>query len=118
MRRRIWLYIMAAFYLAAGANHFINPEIYLGIMPPWLPFQASLVYISGAVEIIGALLLLSDKTRNAGAWVLIALLLAVFPANIQMAINYYIVGHSMFWLTIVRLPFQLVLIWWAWKFIK
>lgn len=109
---------MAAFYVAAGANHFIHPEIYLGIMPPWLPFQADLVYISGAVEIAGGLLLLPNRTRNVGAWLLIALLLAVFPANIQMAINYYMVGHSMFWLALVRLPFQLVLIWWAWKFTK
>ncbi|WP_236059693.1 DoxX family protein [Chitinophaga rhizophila] len=109
---------MAAFYVMAGINHFINPDIYTGIMPPWVPFHTELVYISGGVEVAGGLLLLPSTTRNIGAWMLIGLLLAVFPANIQMAINYYEVGHSMFWLTLVRLPFQLLLIWWAWKFTK
>lgn len=118
MLGRISLYVMAAFYVAAGINHFINPEIYIGITPPWLPFQTSLVYISGGVEVAGGLLLLSSRTLNIGAWIIIGLLLAVFPANIQMAINYYAVGHSMLWLALLRLPFQLVLIGWAWKFTK
>jgi uncharacterized membrane protein len=109
---------MAALYVAAGINHFINPNIYISIMPPWLPFQTELVYISGGVEVAGGMLLLPTLTQNTGAWVIIGLLLVVFPANIQMAINYYAAGHSLFWLTLVRLPLQLVLIWWAWKFTK
>jgi uncharacterized membrane protein len=109
---------MAALYVASGINHFVHPDLYIGIMPPWLPFQAELVYVSGGVEIAAAVLLLSAMTRNIGAWLIIALLLAVFPANIQMAINYYALGHSLFWLTLLRLPFQLVLIWWAWNFTK
>ncbi|SFN88148.1 Uncharacterized membrane protein [Chitinophaga sp. YR627] len=118
MRSRISLYIMAAIYVAAGINHFINPEIYIGIMPPWLPFQTELVYISGGVEVAGGVLLLPAASRNIGAWIIIGLLLAVFPANIQMAINYYATKHPMLWLPLLRLPFQFVLIWWAWYFTK
>lgn len=118
MHRLISLYIMAVFYVAAGINHFINPDFYAGIMPPWIPFQLELIYISGGIEVAAALLLLFPMTRSLGAWTIIALLLAIFPANIQMAINYYEIGHSLFWLTLVRLPFQLVLIWWAWTYTK
>lgn len=114
----ILLYFMAFFYVSAGINHFVNPDMYLQIMPGWLPYPLELVYISGVVEIAGGLLLLPAKTRRLGSWIIILLLIAVFPANIQMSINFYHQQHPYFWLTILRLPLQFLLIWWAWKYTK
>jgi uncharacterized membrane protein len=117
-RKKISMYIMAAIYLVAGILHFVKPDTYTRIVPHWLPYPLALVYISGVVEITGGLLLLPAATRRTGAWLIILLLIAVFPANVQMSINYYRDHHPYFWLTIIRLPLQVVLIWWAWKFAK
>ena len=81
----ISIYIMSLFYVFAGIKHFTNPTWYMKIMPPYLPLHKELVYISGAFEIILGLMLLLDKTRFVGAWGLILLLIAVFPANIYLA---------------------------------
>ena len=109
---------MIVFYLAAGANHFINPQFYLKIMPPWLAWHQQLVYLSGLLEILFALLLIFVPTRRIAAWGIIALLVAVFPANIQMMLDYWYEGNRWTWLTIVRLPIQFILIWWAYGFTK
>jgi uncharacterized membrane protein len=102
----------------AGINHFINPKIYENIIPPYLPQPAILVYVSGLLEILFGMLLLFSTTRRLAAWGIILLLIAVFPANIQMAVNYS-GTHSMgFWISLLRLPLQGVLIWWAWTFTK
>lgn len=112
------LYAMSLLYLAAGINHFLHPAVYIRIMPPWLPAPALLVYISGVCEVIFALLLLLPSTRSIGAWCIIALLVVVFPANIQMAINYARQHHPALWLAIARLPLQALLVWWAYSFTK
>lgn len=104
--------------MAAGINHFIHPEFYLKIMPPWLPWHEALVLISGVCEVVFALLLLLPATRRAGAWLIILLLVAVFPANIQMTINYWQEHNPKLWLTILRLPLQFLLIWWAYIYTK
>lgn len=109
---------MAALYVAAGSNHFINPAGYMQIMPLWLPQPLALIYISGVCEIVFGLLLLPLCTRRAAAWCIILLLVAIFPANIQMCINYFHEKNSYLWLTILRLPLQLILIRWAWLFAK
>lgn len=109
---------MALFYAAAGINHFVHPDLYLKIMPPWLPWHFQLVFISGVAEIVCAVLLLFPATRRVGAFCTIALLIVIFPANIQMAINYYKTNNPMLWIAIVRLPLQLLLIWWASLFTK
>lgn len=109
---------MALFYFAAGLNHFIRPGFYIKIMPPWMPLHKELVLISGIAEVLFALLLLFPVTRRFGAWGIIALLVAVFPANIQMLINYYQQNNPMLWIAVLRLPLQLVLIWWAYGFTK
>ncbi|MBA3243383.1 MAG: DoxX family membrane protein [Acidobacteria bacterium] len=106
-------YLFAAFFVLAGLNHFINPDFYLKIMPLYLPWHLLLVYLSGVVEIVLGLLLLLPKFTRAAAWGLIALLVAVSPANIHMAINqelYPEYNAAALWL---RLPLQLVLIAWA-----
>ena len=90
----------------------------MSIMPPYLPYHIELVYISGACEIIIGALLIPESTRRIAAWLLIALLIAVFPANIQMTINYANEHNPQLWISILRLPIQFLLIWWAWKYTK
>ena len=116
--KKISLYIMILFYAGAGINHFIRPDFYLKIMPAWLPLHKELVFISGVAEVLCAVLLLFYKTRRLGAWALIALLIAVFPANIQMLLDYKHDNNPMLWVAILRLPIQLLLIWWAYSFTK
>lgn len=108
------LYIMALFYIAAGFNHFRNPRTYLKIMPPYLPKPEILNYLSGAAEILLGFMLFWPETRSLGAWGLIALLIAVFPANLYM----YQKRETIFkalpaWSLLLRLPLQLLLIAWA-----
>ena len=112
-KKKISLYLMSMLYFFAGINHFWHPVFYLQIMPPWMGAHEELVYISGACEIVLALLLLPNKTRRLAAWGIILLLIAVFPANIQMLLNYLNEQHPKLWIAIIRLPIQLVLIWWA-----
>jgi uncharacterized membrane protein len=109
---------MSPLYFLAGLNHFIHPEFYRKIMPPWIPYPHEMVLISGAFEIFFALLLLPAATRPFAAWGIIVLLIAVFPANIQMSINYYRENNPYFWLTLLRLLLQPVLIWWAYRFTR
>jgi uncharacterized membrane protein len=117
-RKKISLFIMALIYVGAGINHFVHPDTYSKIVPHVLPYTLEIVYISGVVEIIAGVLLLWPTTMRIGAWLIILLLVAVFPANIQMSIDYWRDNNPYFWLTILRLPLQAVLIWWAWKFAK
>jgi uncharacterized membrane protein len=112
----LFLYFMSALYALAGIYHFVNPRLYLKIMPPYLPFHLPLVYISGFCEILLSILLLPASTRTLGAWGIIILLIAIFPANLQMAGNFYRKKHSFLWLAVLRLPLQLLLIWWAWTY--
>ena len=116
--KKLSLYIQVLFYAGAGINHFVSPVFYLKIMPPWLPLHKELVFISGVAEILCALLLLFPKTRRLGAYCTIILLLVIFPANIQMLIDFYRADNAMLWIAIIRLPIQLVLIWWAYSFTK
>lgn len=109
---------MALAYIAAGINHFIHPQTYLAIMPPWLPAQATLVDLSGVLEILFGLLLLPPVTRRMAAWGLIFLLVAVFPANMQMMLNYDRADNPALWLAVLRLPLQFLLIWWAYQYTK
>ncbi|MBW4653183.1 MAG: DoxX family protein [Kaiparowitsia implicata GSE-PSE-MK54-09C] len=115
-RHQILKYLLALFFIAAGINHFVNPEFYVRIMPPYLPWHLPLVYLSGAAEIgLGALLLI-PQYRAIAAWGLIALLIAVFPANLHMALNpelFPTISPVVLWL---RLPLQGVLIAWAYRY--
>jgi uncharacterized membrane protein len=106
--------VAAVFYLAAGSLHFIKPEQYLRIMPPYIPWHAAMVRVSGAFEILGGLGLLLPATRRAAAWGLVVLLIAVFPANLYMALHPIEAGAAgiapvLRW---GRLPLQALLIWW------
>ena len=118
--KRVFLYLMVAFYVFAGANHFLNPDFYMKIMPPYLPLHLELVYLSGVAEMgLGALLLV-PAYRSLAAWGLIALLIAVFPANLYAAQMSGQPGDPFpdlpTWGAWARLPFQLVFIAWAYWF--
>lgn len=116
--KKISLYSMAALYVVAGINHFANPGFYKKIMPPWLPWHYSIIYISGVAEIVLGLLLLPAQTRRLAAWGIIILLIAVFPANVQMMLNYQQEKNPYLWIAVARLPLQLLLIGWAFQFAK
>ncbi len=101
---------MAIFYINIGIKHFINPTFFLKIMPPYLPFHIEMVYLSGLLEIVFGAMLFHPKYRQYGGWLLILLLIAVFPANIYLAqTNGEALGISaeIAW---GRLPFQIVFI--------
>jgi len=119
--KRILLYVMGAFYIFAGVNHFRVPDFYVAIMPPYLPWHLELVYLSGVAEIVCGVGLLIPRTRVLAAWATIALLLAVYPANIHVALhNVPMAGRSEglgVW-NWVRLPVQFVLIAWAWWYTR
>jgi uncharacterized membrane protein len=109
---------MSVFYVIAGLNHFLHPDAYMRIMPSWLPLHEELVTASGICETLFGLLLLFPQTRIFAAWAIIILLIAVFPANIQMMLNYARENNPGLWYTILRLPLQILLIWWATIFTK
>jgi uncharacterized membrane protein len=112
----ISLYLFSFLFIAAGIFHFVKPKIYMKIMPAYLPLHKQLVYISGIAEIILGILLLPSVTRPVAAWGVVVLLIVVFPANIQMMQNYFHKNHPYKWITLVRLPLQILLIWWALQF--
>jgi len=112
------LYLMSLLYVVAGASHFRIPALYKSIMPSWLPWHSEIVFISGLIEIVLGVLLLVPATRVSAAWGIIILLILVFPANIQMAMNYSRDKNPATWITIVRLPLQVLLIWWAYQYTK
>ena len=113
--KRTLLVAATVFYVFAGTLHFIETDSYLKIMPPWIPAHLAMVYISGAAEIAGGIGLLIPPLRRPAAWGLVALLVAVFPANLYMALNNVQVTASpipavLLW---ARLPLQALLIWWV-----
>lgn len=118
--RTVLRWLLTVFMVAAGANHFVAPGPYEAMVPSALPDPALLVQISGVFEILGGLGLILPATRRLAAWGLVALFLAVFPANINMAINHLPLGtHELpTWALWGRLPLQLVLIAWAWLFTR
>lgn len=106
---------MAALFLFTGTDHFLTPGRYLPMMPPALPAPLALIYVSGFFELAGAVGLLIRRTRRWAAWGLVALLIAVFPANIYVALSGgQIAGlPSSPWYYWVRLPIQVVFLAWA-----
>jgi uncharacterized membrane protein len=111
-------YLFAAIFIFFGFNHFRDPEFYLRIMPPYLPWPSALHLTAGFFEVVLGVMLLIQRFQKLAAWGLIALLLAVFPANVHVAVNwreYPDWSKTLLW---VRLPLQLVPIAWAWWYTK
>ena len=110
----ISIYLMVYFYISVGIRHFTDPNWFLYIIPPYLEFIGiELVYLSGFFEVILGTLLIFKKTRKIGAYGLILLLIAVYPANIYLALNerpQELIGISSFAASWIRLPIQFILI--------
>ena len=112
---RRWLRAgLALLFVGAGVLHFVRPAPFLRIVPPALPAPGLLVLLSGVAEVAGGLGLLLPATRRLAGWGLLALLLAVFPANV------YMVGlaselHIPAWVLWARLPLQPLLGWAVWR---
>ncbi len=111
-------YVFGALFVAAGANHFRNPGFYVSIMPPYLPWHLELVYISGVTEIALGVLLMIPQTSTVAAWGLIALLIAVVPANAHMALHTDDYPRFSPALIYARLPLQVILIAWAYWYTR
>lgn len=119
--KTILLWVMAVLYMFAGYNHLVNPAFYVAIMPPDLPNPEWLNVISGLAEIVLGVFLLDPRVRVLAAWGLIALLIAVFPANVYVAMENVGVdgpgsGNAM--ANYIRLPFQAIFILWAWWYTR
>jgi uncharacterized membrane protein len=108
--------LLSLFFLMAGTLHFLNPDAYVHIMPPYLPHPLLLVYVSGMCEIAGGVGVLVPGLRRIAGYGLIALLITVFPANLHMALNHVsLPGTSLpDWVLWSRLPLQALLIAWVW----
>lgn len=108
-------WLLAIAFIFAGANHFRNPDFYLAMMPPYLPYHLELVYISGVFEVLGGIGVLIPSARRYAGYGLIALLIAVFPANVQMLLNQIeAAGYTGFtYALMARLPLQIVMIAWV-----
>jgi|TARA_B100001996_G_scaffold70791_2_gene51942 uncharacterized membrane protein len=102
--------IMSIFYIGVGVKHFTNPMWFIKIVPPLLPYKLSLVYISGFFEILFGIMLLFPITRYMAAWGLILLLIAVFPANIYLAMTNGAALNTTPLIAWGRLPFQFLFI--------
>jgi uncharacterized membrane protein len=121
LAKRILLWVMAAFYVFAGVNHFRDPDFYLPMMPPWLPAHLELVYLSGIAELVLGVAVLIPALQQAAAWAIVALLVAIFPANLHVALYDVPIGGAAEGYGIwnwVRLPFQLLFIAWAWWYTR
>jgi uncharacterized membrane protein len=113
-------FLCAVFFIVAGMLHFLFPGPYLRIVPPVLPWPRLLVFVSGAAEILGGVGLLFPFSQRMAAYGLVALLVAVFPANIYMAVAHVpfpgVMGST--WAQWLRLPLQFLLIWWVWRYAR
>jgi uncharacterized membrane protein len=108
-------WLLALGFVAAGVNHVAMPAVYLGMMPPWVPRPEAANAIAGAAEILGGVGVLHPRTRRTAGWGLIALLIAVFPANVHVARlgrmpGFDVSATTLWW----RLPFQAGFIAWVW----
>lgn len=114
--KTVSLWIHALFFMSVGVSHFTNPKMFVDIVPKFLPAHELLVYISGVAEIAGGAGLLIPFLRRPAAWGLLALLLAVFPANINMAVNRLpFNGKDVpVWALWLRLPLQFIGMYWIW----
>jgi uncharacterized membrane protein len=112
--------LLAGFFLFAGAMHFLRPRAYQAMMPPSFPMHREAVIVSGLAEIAGGAAVIPERTRPLARWWLLGLLLAVFPANVNMAVHPE--QHPKLrleqiprWLLWARLPFQGLAMLWVWR---
>jgi uncharacterized membrane protein len=106
---------LGGFFVGAGLMHFVCADLYLAMMPVYLPWHETLVYLSGAFEVVGGLGVLFSGSRQWAGIGLIALLIAIFPANVHVALHHLPMGTQVFpqWILWLRLPLQLLFIQWV-----
>ena len=107
--------VLGAFFVGAGLLHFLKPKPYEAIMPEALPAHRELVYLSGVAEMAGGAGVLADRTLRPAGWWLIATMLAVFPANVNMAVEaerFQDIPEPLLW---ARLPLQAAIVYWIWR---
>jgi uncharacterized membrane protein len=109
------MYFMAGLYIFAGIGHFRNPTFFLAITPKWVPAPDKINILVGIIEVALGVLLLIPKTQSIAAWLIIALLVAVFPANVYHFQKARKKGKGVIG-TMIRLPFQLLFIYWAYQY--
>ncbi|WP_119841829.1 DoxX family protein [Salinibacter ruber] len=109
---RFSVYLIALLFAAAGTAHFVRPSAFARIVPPYLPAPYALVYVSGAAELLDALGVLVPGLRRYAGWGLILLALAVFPANVHMALHPADFEGIPAWALYLRLPLQVALVGW------
>jgi len=121
MIRRLCRVLLAVVFVAAGVSHFVRPAFFVNIVPPFLPWPLGLVWLSGVAEIVLGLAVLVPSIRPLAGWGLVALLIAVFPANVYQAVALKPFVDAPAWMPPatplglwLRLPVQGVLIAWAW----
>ncbi|WP_462253559.1 DoxX family protein [Ekhidna sp.] len=107
---------MAFLYIAAGINHFIMPRFYESIVPPFFSHPKLINWLSGIAEILLGIGLLIPSLTSISAWGIIALLIAVYPANIYH-FKKGLRKKKMVWVLALRLPMQFLLIWWAYLYV-
>ncbi|MBZ0253761.1 MAG: DoxX family membrane protein [Candidatus Methylomirabilis sp.] len=119
--RTVLRFALAAFFLFAGVGHFTQTAFFVEIVPAYLPAPEALVYLSGAAEMLGGAGVLIPGVRRYAGWGLLALLVAVFPANLDMALNPKPLQHAPAWMgqpsqlgLWLRLPFQAAFMVWVW----
>ncbi len=127
LRKRLLMLPLVLLFVSAGVAHFTDEAFFTAIVPDWLPAPRLLVWVSGVAEILGGLGLLLPQTRRLAAWGLIALLIAVFPANIDMALDPQPIASAPAWMGLddpnpvalwLRLPVQFLFIGWTWLYTR
>jgi len=111
--RAISTHFVGLLFIVAGINHFINSDFYVNIMPPYVPWHLTMVYVSGFFEVIGGVGVLVPTLRRAAGWGLIALMIAVFPVHIHMITHQADYPLIPYWVLVVRIPLQFILIAWV-----
>jgi uncharacterized membrane protein len=111
--KRFGLLGLSFFFVFAGANHFLDPDFYVPMMPPYLPAHLELVYLSGLLESLAGVAVLVPSLRARAGWALVWLLVAIFPANVHMALNPDLFPGVSTAALYARLPLQIPLIAWA-----
>ena len=110
-----FLFLLSVFFTYAGFHHLFVPDFYVSIMPPWIPAHLALVYISGVFEIMGGIGVLIPRFRSLAGLGLVALLVAVYPANLYMAFNPQLFPDIPLVALYVRLALQFVAFYWAYS---
>ena len=111
--KTFFLILLSVFFTYAGIDHLVSPDFYVSIMPPWIPAHLELVYLSGVFEVMGGVGVLIPRFRAFAGAGLVALLIAVYPANLHMAFNPHLFPDIPVVALYIRLALQFLAFYWA-----